>query len=844
MKKKLTIGAIVAVVVFGLAFWVYWISRSVPALEVLPDLRNVTNNAASETYTKPTIPLEGMEGIASNGKLSLYMDKETMAVAIRDQSGKIWRSNPEKLAEDELANASVKDQMSSQVLISYSNMTGQEATKTSYQDSVLLGQAVAEPIEGGVRVTYTMGKATNAIDALPVSISAERYQMLILDKVGEKYKRYLTVGYKNDSNPDVYVRNDRELTAIKLTKVVEAFKEAGYTPDDLAIDNGSSGVNGDREVFTVPVEYTIQGDQFVAKIASSGIQFPKSFQLTDIALLPYFGAADLQDEGYMFVPDGIGSLIHLNNGKERYENYIQPVYGDDGGTWNGEYDDDPTVEPIRMPVYGLKKQGAAFLAIIDQGEAVASIHAEVSRSKSSYNSVYASFLLVAKEKINLSATTADSSTKSKTIPVFQQRPVYSDFSIRYGFLSDDSADYMGMATYYRNYLQRNQVLTKLEEKADTPFYLEVVGGITKRESLLGVPYQAVIPLTTFDETKSIISTLKQQDVSTLKVRLSGWFNKGVTHGIADHIKIDGVLGGKSGYKDLVSYANDENITLYPDVSFSHLYYDASNGRYTDSKAVVRQVNRLTAWVWERTDWARPLSARLIPHVVSEFLDSYEKYGTTGISLRNMGHMLEGDYRRNNVVDRVQAQKIYEDEFGVIQSQLPDVMVDGGNIYSLPYAKDIVEAPMTNNGYNLTDEAVPFYQLVLHGFVDYTGTALNLVPDADSKRYILNSLEYGSNVYVKWIYADNSEIKDTFFLHLYSVNYEVWLDEAVAAYKTVNEVLKDVRDKPIVNHEKLADNVYRTTYEGGKKITVNYNPFAVKIDGQDIPAQDFYVGGQA
>jgi hypothetical protein len=841
-KRRITITLIAAAVLFGSVMLVNGM-RSLPAMKTLPDLRGAGQPAASDSYTEPSVPLTGMEGVAANGQLSLYYEPASMAVAVRDQTGGIWRSNPERVDSDKLANASVKDQLSSQVMISYSTKDGQQSSKTSNQDSVKLKQAAAEPIKGGLRVTYTLGKASGGIDVLPARISAERYQSVILDKVGKKYERYLFLAYKNDRNKNVYERNDRGLTGLALGKVTDAFEEAGYTADDLAKDNeaNGTGAGGDREVFTVAVEYTLQGDQLVVRVPFKDVQYPASFPLTDLTLLPYFGAADTEDQGYMFVPDGSGSLIRLNNGKQLYKPYNQPVYGDDGGTWNGEIDDDATIEPIRLPVFGLKKNDSAMVAIIDQGAAVSSIHAEVSRMKSSYNSVFTSFQLLGQERINLSATGTALETKTKEISVFQQRPVYSDFSIRYAFLPSDSADYTGMAAYYRSYLQANKTLTKKEASSSVPFYLEVVGGITKRKSLLGVPYKAVVPLTTFKQTETILSSLKEQNVTNLKLRLSGWFNKGISHKAADKISIDGALGGSSGYRDLTAYTKREGVGLFPDVSFTHLYI--TKGKFSVSKAVSRYINRQAAWVWERTDWARPLSPRLLPYVVDQFLNAYQRYGSTGISVRNMGYMLDGDYRRNHVVDRVQAESIFQEQLIAIQKQLPEVMADGGNAYVLPYVKDIVEAPLSNNGYNLTDEAVPFYQIVLHGFVDYTGSPLNLSREADLQNYVLKCLEYGSNVYYKWIYADNDAVKETDYQYLYSVNYTTWLEQAAASYRTVNDVLHDVQHEPITAHRKLADNVYQTTYGGRKTVIVNYNTYAVTVDGRAIAAKDFFVGGK-
>ena len=171
------------------------------------------------------------------------------------------------------------------------------------------------------------------------------------------------------------------------------------------------------------------------------------------------------------------------------------------------------------------------------------------------------------------------------------------------------------------------------------------------------------------------------------------------------------------------------------------------------------------------------------------------------------------------------------------------MADGGNAYALPYLTDLTNAPLSNSGYKLEDESVPFYQMVIRGFIDYTGTPYNLSTYTSRKQYVLKCLEYGSNVYFKWIYGPNYLVKDTEYDYMYSVNVEQWIDQAKDIYHEVNGVLKKVHNKRISNHEKVSEGVYKTTYENGVYVIVNYNRSEVTLDdGMTIEAEGYRTGG--
>src|SRR5690606_21407669 len=96
----------------------------------------------------------------------------------------------------------------------------------------------------------------------------------------------------------------------------------------------------DLRQFEVSVEYVLDGDDFVARILGESIVYPNrvfdpatekpvTYPLTSISLLNYFGASDVDSQGYIMIPDGSGALIFTNNEKTTAAPYNRRVYGRD-----------------------------------------------------------------------------------------------------------------------------------------------------------------------------------------------------------------------------------------------------------------------------------------------------------------------------------------------------------------------------------------------------------------------------------------------------------------------------------------------------------------------------------
>ena len=145
-------------------------------------------------------------------------------------------------------------------------------------------------------------------------------------------------------------------------------------------------------------------------------------------------------------------------------------------------------------------------------------------------------------------------------------------------------------------------------------------------------------------------------------------------------------------------------------------------------------------------------------------------------------------------------------------------------------------------FNLADLSIPFYQMVIHGSIEYSGEPINL--NGDTRNTFLQAVEAGSGMYYRWCYAPNGEVQDLLFDGMYSLGYESWFDDAVAMYKEYNELLASTAGQYLVKHENVAENVNRITYEDGTTVYINYNSYDYTApDGTVVKAESFAKGGK-
>ena len=231
-----------------------------------------------------------------------------------------------------------------------------------------------------------------------------------------------------------------------------------------------------------------------------------------------------------------------------------------------------------------------------------------------------------------------------------------------------------------------------------------------------------------------------------------------------------------------------------------------------------------------------------------------------ISLLGMGNALNSSYKNNAVYSREDAKTEQQKALDVFKDY--NIVADTGNDYVWKYADTVIDLPMGSSEILSTTGSIPFIQIVLHGYVDYTGSAFNV--DADYTTSILKAVETGAGLYFRWMGEENSVFQYTDFTNFYSLHYTDTLDDAIDAYAKVSEFCDLVQGQTITAHSPIeayienpyigeipsesirssTDNVFMTTFESGIQVVVNYNSYNVELfgleDGRYTVAGNSYV----
>lgn len=852
MLKKLIVLILSLSVITG-----YFLINQPPKSKIkdLYQLNDTTTIIDSDFITS-TRTVAGYQLIAENNFLKLFMNERNTHFAVVDKRNDyIWHSN--FFTSDPRATRTYQNLQKSTFALRYRETDNTTRLMTNYEFSILNKQfdIDLESVEHGFRINYEVADRTPKGYWFPTKISKERFLSLIynpfiahdFDTQAQfiELDRYLRNAYKPmESDPDTYIlalvtgdKTSSDLVGTDISYLYEILYQIGnygnlkdengayieeYHFDDVQFDNDMYGyeiiIKDPR--FEIPMVVRLTEDSLVAEIMTEEIVSKEPYDIVSIQMLPYMGAANELRQGYMIIPEGSGGIINFNNGKTQQRSYASYIY-----------DRDHTLIPAKldmqdvgasMPIFGLKHEQNAMLAVIEGGAEHAMITAEISGKNDRFNKIIPEFTF--KDSGLYYLTQAGISIWNED--TYQYHPI-----IRYYFTEGNEANYNGLAHVYGKYLAMKYQLSYASD-LKTSLHLDILGSYDFDDYFLFFPYKRVETLTTYRQAKTMITALKDQGVNHMVVNYKGWFNNGIEHERPHTINLDRSLGTKRDFMRFNEWMNEQGFPMYYDVDFMKLYDKSA----LYSNANIARIVGGTMMEYYPYDIASRLPNKnedpyyllKIPAIhqnIQGFLKDQQKLNIPGLNLVSLGQELYSDFHKNHQLYRYQAVSHVMDMIAEIKEKTA-VMITAANQYALPFADHITDFTTETSHYLVIDYAIPFYQMAIAGKIPYAMPSINIEQQEPDTYYLLKALETGSHLKFTVSYEDTAQLIRTRFNTYFSTQYTLIENQIVSLYQQYYQAIGD--HNYITSHTYINPHTVVVTYQNGQVITINYQTLTYSI----------------
>jgi hypothetical protein len=724
----------------------------------------------------------------------------------------------------------------------------------------LLGGAGVARVAGGAPEALPLAPAEAVVQPRALEMKGAAATEVATDVlVGENAKFQLyanaeTLAFKVVDRRSGYVWHsnlDEKMPSDRLNKTWTAFATSG-----ISIDFVDQKVNEKRASIT-SAEHTIEfqqtGQGFLAHLTFSepsislsvsvqlnergvSVEIPfaslheadPAYRLGTLHVYPFFAATRVDDvPGYLFIPDGSGSLIHFAAETKAKNMFYGRYYGADLGML-GSLPYDPTTQPphkISIPVIGMVHgEGEnAYLAIVEQGASYGEFRAHPAGIITNFNFLYNAFTY------NASYFQA-TSRSGAGVTVLQPSTNPFDVKINYRFLTGGQADYVGMARSYRDYLiEQDELSRTVTPGSDIGIRLEFLAGDKERVLF----WDRMIPMTTISQMRAILDDLQ---VKNPQVVYYGWQPDGASSMPPKTFKLDGSLGTPGELAALIGdvQATGGQFNLYVDPQAA--FWDEP-GYSTRSDLAVAIINEnIIGYNRDKVNFFRNF-ASLSQFYTSLNQDVWRAVGA-GLALDGIGTNLYSDFKDGNFISREQAIQQYR---ALLAADGSDNLVAlrsafyRPNHYLFRYMQAYYDIPVTDSGYIYTTATVPFLQIVFAGMIPFYGPALNF--SSNLQEDLLRYADFG--VYPSFFVSEGAtaRILNTRSNWIFSSAYTQWGDEIKRTYQWLNDRLGPVYGQEIIARQQLAPGVYATTYANGKVVIVNYTAQPAALDGVTVNGKD-------
>ena len=598
-----------------------------------------------------------------------------------------------------------------------------------------------------------------------------------------------------------------------------------------------------KQGFVIPVQYVLEEDCLAASIISEGIEEEvwedpdtdpeKKQSVMNVALLPFMGAAGSDDEGYLIIPDGSGALIHFTNGRTGAAIYQQDVYGrDDALTIRKAA---TTTYAVNMPLFGIVRNGRALMAVVENGDYQAQLNAMVNGQLTGYSNAY-----FAVQYIHMEANTIMPGSEHSTdvmLPTNTFRDM-GNFTVRYYPLAAENATYADVAAAYRAQLGLKESIADAATQQ-----LEMVASIPSIDTFLGVPYESVRVLTSYEQAAQTLRDFAAEGLNDLTLRYTGWSKQSVRGKMVTGLDLDNRLGGKKAFDGLRQAVKETGAEMVLAVDLIDIYEDG-NGYWslfaaTDSvNSTAKQVPEFLQSTGYQDPEGKPwylLSPDKVPEAARKLAENLSGQ-VDGVSLSMLGNTVYSSFGKTGI-SRTSAGMYWQQALETLSGKIQTLSAKTASAYAFPYIEQVDATPCASSRFEVTDMEIPFYQMVTHGaMVLYTEPANE---DGNVRKALLRAIEYG--MYPSWrvIAGDTALLSGTDYASWHAASLDAWREEIknTAAWMAPLGVYAGMQ---MTGHEQVTATLSVTTYANGDMVLVNYGSEDAEHLGVTVPALGYAI----
>ena len=606
-------------------------------------------------------------------------------------------------------------------------------------------------------------------------------------------------------------------------------ERASITTSEHTIDMTITDSGFEAEVafldpsITMMLRVTLEVDGVSVEIPFESIkQENEEFKLGIVYVFPFFGHTRYDNvPGYMFIPDGSGSLIRFSESTKAKNMFYGRYYGSDLGMLTSlPYD--PTINrpfKLSIPVFGMihgyKQNG--FITVVEEGAAYSELQVHPAGIITNFNFLYNIFIY---NESYFQAT----NRSGAGVTTIQRLTNRFDVKMRYRFITGDDSDYVGMAKSYQQYLLDKGELEKVpDQNTSIGIKLEFLG--SEKEKVLF--WNRLIPMTTVEQMKQILKNLVVRNVDVVYY---GWQRLGASTMPPKKLKLDADLGDKEAVRSLLEgiQSGGGRFYLYLDPQAALIDEKGYSPRYDLAMSItnsnIRGYNRNKINYYLNFAATEELYNSLSEDVFSEL--------EAGLALDGIGSTLYSDFKGGNVVNREEMianyRALFSEDSGDTAFYMP-------NDYLYRFMSAYYDMPISSSGYLFTTDTVPFLEIVLAGYVPYYGAAMNFSSDIEDD--LLRYADFGVYPAFFLTHEVTAKILNTKSSWIYTSSIDQWQQDLEQSYQWLNELLAPVKGQTIVARDVIAQGVVATSYDNGKQIVVNYttNPYEVAgvvVEGKD------------